>query len=100
MPTTKLDMDSLTNQEKLELIEQIETGMVPGASDNDDKMKQIGDLWESVCQSNPVFDVPDWLKEQLVRDHEEYLRDPSQAKSWEEVKAWILDRHARTKNPA
>lgn len=98
MQAAKPETKQLTTQEKLDLIAQIEASMVPGAPDIDEKMERIGDLWESIEPKQ--FSISDELLAELEQSHEEYMRDPSIAKSWEEVKAWILNRDARRSHPA
>jgi putative addiction module component (TIGR02574 family) len=79
MNATVPDVSSLTLEQKLTLMDT---------------------LWDSIQAEQPVFPLPDWLKEDLRRQHEEFLRDPGRTVSWEESKARILDRHARTPNAA
>jgi len=98
MPLTRPDLTKMTNDEKLALIEQIEASIVPGAADVEEKIELIGDIWDSV--DHQALATPEWLKAELNRRHEEYLRDPSQAIDWEEAKEWILKRHAQNKNPS
>jgi len=98
MPAANPDTTQLTTQQKLDLIERIEASMVPGAPDIDEKMERIGDLWSSIEPKQ--FSISDELLAELEQSHEEYMRNPSMAKSWEEVKEWILNRDARRSHPA
>lgn len=65
----------------------------------DQKLKLIDTIWDSIGDFGQSFPISEELKNELRQSHEEYLRDPSQAKTWEETKAWILNREARTQNP-
>ncbi len=98
MPLTRPDLTKMTNDEKLAMIEQIESSIVSGSPDVEEKIELIGDIWDSV--DHQAIPTPEWLKEELIRRHEEYLRDPSQAVDWEEAKARILSDHASRNNPS
>jgi putative addiction module component (TIGR02574 family) len=67
---------------------------------HDQKVVLLDQLWESIARETPVYPVPDWLKAELDRRHEEYLRDPSQAISWEEARAEILREHGEAEDPS
>lgn len=86
------DPNSLSNEEKLDLIDEIEASIVPGADDVDAKMKQIGDLWESVCDSGYEFTISDELMEELERQREEYLRNPEQGTTIHEIISQLTKR--------
>ena len=86
------DPNSLTNEEKLDLIDEIEASIVPGADDVDAKMKQIGDLWESVCDSCYEFTISDELMEELDRQREDYLRNPGQGTTIHEIISQLTKR--------
>jgi putative addiction module component (TIGR02574 family) len=79
MPATFLDLSKMTVNEKLDLINKI---------------------WDTITPEQPPMPVPEWLKKELDRRHEEFLRDPSQAIDWKEAKAQILNEYAKSQNPA
>jgi putative addiction module component (TIGR02574 family) len=54
-----------------------------------DKLRLIEDLWNSIAAEPDQVPVPDELKEELDRRHEEFVRDPNSAVSWEEAKERI-----------
>jgi putative addiction module component (TIGR02574 family) len=96
MPTMRTDLSRMTTHEKLDLIRQIEASIVPNAPDVDEKRDRIEEISRTI---NPgEFTISDAMMAELDRRHEEYLRDPSQAISWEEAKAEILREHGETQD--
>lgn len=65
----------------------------------DQKLAMIDSIWDSIDNGKqPPVLVPEWLKEELRQQHQEYLRNPQRTSTWEEAKARILSRHAETQH--
>src|SRR5438128_900626 len=106
MPATLPDVSTMTDEEKMDLISRIEDQILgeerivwehPLLSDLeslsvDDKIDWINQIWDTVKPSG--MHMSQELRDELTRSHEEYLRDPGSAVSWEEAKANMLGRHA------
>jgi putative addiction module component (TIGR02574 family) len=52
------------------------------------------ELWDSIAQEESLRPLAHWKIEELTRRKEDFLKDPSTARSWEKVKARILGQHA------
>lgn len=57
----------------------------------EEKIDLAVELWDSIAQDDfPPID--DELKQELDRRLEEHRRDPSSARSWDEVREWLWSR--------
>jgi putative addiction module component (TIGR02574 family) len=60
-----------------------------------ERIQLVEDLWDSIAAEADSLPLPDWQKEELARREAEYIRDPSLASTWDEVKQRILAKHGR-----
>jgi hypothetical protein len=65
----------------------------------EEKLQLVEELWDSIAQEEsqqPLSQQPlaEWKIAELARRKEAFLKDPSTARSWEQVKARILGQHA------
>ncbi len=51
-----------------------------------DRIKLVGDIWDSIATSEEAVPVTDAQRRELQRRLEEYERDPRAGKTWEDVK--------------
>ncbi|CAL8982018.1 hypothetical protein RHODGE_RHODGE_03878 [Rhodoplanes serenus] len=57
----------------------------------EEKIDLAVELWDSIAQEDfPPID--DELKQELDRRLEEHQKEPSSARSWEEVREWLWSR--------
>ncbi|RAI37754.1 hypothetical protein CH341_29100 [Rhodoplanes roseus] len=57
----------------------------------EEKIDLAVELWDSIAQDDfPPIDEE--LKQELDRRLEEHQRDPSSARSWDEVREWLWSR--------
>jgi putative addiction module component (TIGR02574 family) len=54
-----------------------------------ERLQLVADLWDSIAATPEQVPLPEWQIEELERRKAEYLRNPSLASSWEEVKPRI-----------
>ena len=59
-----------------------------------DRIRLADKLWEETISTDDVPLLSDEMKEELRRREAEYLRNPSQTYSWDEVKEHVLLTHA------
>ena len=57
-----------------------------------EKLALAYELWDDAAADPDAIPVSDEVLNELDRRHAEYLRDPTQAVSWEAVKAKLLAR--------
>lgn len=66
-----------------------------------EKLKLIGELWDSISANPSQVPVPDWHLEELERRRKEFEQNPTIGLTWEEVKQSILSEHEQqTRHPA
>jgi putative addiction module component (TIGR02574 family) len=58
-----------------------------------EKLKLIGELWDSIAENPSQVPVPEWHLEELERREKEHLQNPQPGESWEVVKQRLLDRN-------
>jgi putative addiction module component (TIGR02574 family) len=58
-----------------------------------ERLALIEALWDSVTAETEPASIPDWQWEELERRRKAHEANPSAAKSWEEVKARITNKH-------
>ena len=61
----------------------------------DDKYTLLEHIVDNIIEHHPTALVPEWLQDELIQQHDEYLRDPDRTVDWKEAKVRILERHAR-----
>ena len=59
-----------------------------------EKLQLMEELWDSIAQEESHQPLAQWKIEELTRRKEAFLKDPSTASSWEQVKARIVGQHA------
>lgn len=60
---------------------------------SEEKLLLISELWDDLSRNPEAIPVSEETIKELDRRLEEFEKDPSQGKSWEEVKRGFLDRH-------
>jgi putative addiction module component (TIGR02574 family) len=58
-----------------------------------EKLRLLGDLWDSIAADPEQVPVPDGLIEELDRSKAEYQKDPGIGRSWDEVRESIRAKH-------
>ena len=61
----------------------------------EEKLQLVEELWDSIAQEELQQPLAQWKIDELTRRKEAFLKDPSTARSWEQVKERILGQHAR-----
>jgi len=54
------------------------------------RLQLVEDLWDSITAVPGSVPVPEWQKEELDRREAEYLQNPANVLSWEQVKERML----------
>lgn len=64
-----------------------------------ERLQLVADLWDSIAADAPDAALPldEGLAAELDRRWAAYERDRSQAQSWDEARAWIIDPERRSK---
>lgn len=60
-----------------------------------EKLQLVEDLWDDLAATPNDVPVHDWQKAELVRRHENLVKNPASALSWDEVKRRIRSRYGR-----
>ena len=58
-----------------------------------EKLRLVEALWDNIAESPTELPVPNWQVEELRRRKAEYLQNPADVYSWDEVKQYVLGRH-------
>ena len=66
---TKADIEKLTPEEKILLVEEI---------------------WDDLAASEDQLPIPDWHRQVLAEDEARYQTNPTEGAPWSEVKARVL----------
>jgi putative addiction module component (TIGR02574 family) len=56
-----------------------------------EKMLLVEDLWDEIAQHDEEIELSEEIRQELDRCHEEFLANPREGRSWEEVKQRILN---------
>lgn len=59
-----------------------------------EKLQLIGELWDDVASNPKDVPVPEWIKDELDRRKAAHEKDPSSARTWDEVKAHARKAHS------
>jgi len=62
-----------------------------------DRLKLLGEIWDSLAATPEAVRVTDAQRKELARRRRAHARNPSAAKSWEEVRAKL---ERRSKGPS
>ena len=60
----------------------------------EEKLQLVEELWDSIAKEESQQPLAEWKIEELVRRKEAFLKDPSTARSWEQVNARIRGQRA------
>jgi putative addiction module component (TIGR02574 family) len=52
-----------------------------------ERIQLVEDLWDTIVLEESSLPVPDWKVDELRRRKENFLKDPSSGRTWEQVKA-------------
>ncbi len=68
----------------------------------EEKLQLVQELWDDIAEHHAdEIPIPQWQLQELERRHANYLQNPTDVLTWEEVEEDILNSHAReTGNPA
>jgi putative addiction module component (TIGR02574 family) len=62
-----------------------------------EKLQLVEELWDSIAleeSQQPLQPLAQWKIDELIRRKEAFEKDPSKARTWEQVKASILGQNA------
>ena len=62
-----------------------------------EKLQLVEELWDSIAQEEsqqPLQPLAQWKIDELIRRKEAFEKDPSKARTWEQVKAKIIGKNA------
>lgn len=62
-----------------------------------EKLQLVEELWDSIAEEEsrqPVQPLAQWKIDELIRRKEAFEKDPSKARTWEQVKASIMEQNA------
>ena len=59
-----------------------------------EKLRLVEELWDSIVPEESQQPLAQWKIDELIRRKEAYEKDPSKARTWEQVKARILGQNA------
>ena len=60
----------------------------------DERLRLVEELWDSIAQEESQQPLAQWKIDELVRRKEAFEKDPSKARTWEQVKARIVGQSA------
>lgn len=60
----------------------------------DERLRLVEELWDSIAQEESQQPLAQWKIDKLVRRKEAFEKDPSKARTWEQVKARIVGQNA------
>ena len=63
------------------------------ALDAAQKLRLVEALWDDLAVTPANVPVPQWHLEELQRRKAEYLKDPGNTFTWDEVKKYVLERN-------
>ncbi len=59
-----------------------------------EKLQLLEELWDSIAQEEFQQPLAQWKIDELIRRKEAFEKDPSKARTWEQVKARIIGQNA------
>ena len=59
-----------------------------------EKLQLVEELWDSIVPEESHQPLAQWKIDELIRRKEAFEKDPSKARTWEQVKARILGQNA------
>ena len=62
-----------------------------------EKLQLVEELWDSIAQEasqQPLQPLAQWKIDELIRRKEAFEKDPSKARTWEQVKARIIGQNS------
>jgi putative addiction module component (TIGR02574 family) len=62
-----------------------------------EKLQLVEELWDSIAQEEsqqPLQPLAQWKIDELIRRKEAFEKDPSKARTWEQVQARIIGQNA------
>jgi putative addiction module component (TIGR02574 family) len=60
----------------------------------EERLRLVEELWDSIAEEESQQPLAQWKIDELIRRKEAFEKDPSKARTWEEVKARIIGQHA------
>lgn len=58
-----------------------------------ERLQLVEDLWDSIVEEELQLPVPEWKRQELRQRKERFLRHPSSARTWEQVKQRARTQH-------
>ena len=56
-----------------------------------ERLALVEEIWDSIAQDNEYFDLTDEQRRELDRRLESFRANPSQGRTWDEIKAEFLN---------
>jgi putative addiction module component (TIGR02574 family) len=56
-----------------------------------DRINSVEEIWDSIAEENGCFELSEAQKTELDRRLESFHEDPSQGRTWEEIKSEFLN---------
>jgi putative addiction module component (TIGR02574 family) len=56
-----------------------------------DRLSLVQEIWDSIAEDNEYFELTDEQRQELDRRLESFRANPSQGRTWEEIKAEFLN---------
>ena len=56
-----------------------------------ERLTLVEEIWDSIVEDNEYFELTDEQRQELDRRLESFRTNPSQARTWEEIKAEFLN---------
>ena len=56
-----------------------------------ERLALVQEIWDSIAQDNEYFELTDEQRQELDRRLESFRANPSQGRTWEEIKAEFLN---------
>ncbi len=58
----------------------------------DERLRLVSTLWDSIAENPESLELTDLEKEILDKRMESYMKNPTEGKSWSEIKSELLSR--------
>jgi putative addiction module component (TIGR02574 family) len=56
-----------------------------------ERITLVEEIWDSIAEDNGCFELTEAQKQELDRRIDSFYRDPSQGRTWEDIKADFLN---------
>ena len=56
-----------------------------------ERIDLVGEIWDSIAEDNGCFELSEAQKEEIDRRLESFRANPSQGRTWEEIKSEFLN---------